>query len=80
MNRDDALARLRPYVERARGFSGWDLSGVTPRGLEPGPPWSYEALVREYGRTATAVLDMGTGGGEFLAGVRDGMPDRVVAT
>jgi SAM-dependent methyltransferase len=48
--------------------------------VEPGPPWNYEQLVRETARTASSVLDMGTGGGEFLAKVRASLPDRTVAT
>jgi SAM-dependent methyltransferase len=51
-----------------------------PRLLEPGPPWDYEALVRGYGRDARSALDLGTGGGEFVASVRDDLPARVVAT
>jgi len=80
----ETLARLRPYVERARTFSGW--FGLSPfpdfdvRLLEPGPQWNYESLVREYARGASAVLDLGTGGGEFISDVRDSLPERVVAT
>ena len=77
----EALERLRPYVELARTFSGWAFPGMeVPRPLEPGPPWDYEGLVREHGRRASAVLDLGTGGGEFVASVRDDLPGRVVAT
>ncbi|MEX2159666.1 MAG: methyltransferase domain-containing protein [Dehalococcoidia bacterium] len=75
------LERLRPAVERARAFSGWDFPGMkVPQLLEPGPPWDYEALVREYGRGAESALDLGTGGGEFVASVRGDLPARVVAT
>ncbi len=82
--RKQALERLRPWIERARTFSGW--FGLTPfpdfnvRLLEAGPPWDYASLVREYARDAQSVLDLGTGGGEFIADVRDGLPARVVAT
>ena len=51
-----------------------------PRLLEPGPPWDYAALVREYAHGAQSALDLGTGGGEFVASVRDDLPQRVVAT
>jgi SAM-dependent methyltransferase len=78
--REQALERLRPYVERARTFSGWSFPEITVRPLEPGPPWSYESLVREYGGDATSVIDLGTGGGEFVARVRSSLPGRVVAT
>jgi len=79
--RREALERLRPWIERARTFTGWDFTGFdVPRLLEPGPPWDYEALVREMARDASAVLDLGTGGGEFISDVRDSLPERVVAT
>lgn len=68
-SREAALARLRPWVERARTFSGWDLSDVEPRLLEPGPPWDYEQLARKVLRDASSVLDIGTGGGEVLSGL-----------
>jgi SAM-dependent methyltransferase len=71
--------RLRPYVERARLFSGWSFPDIKVRPLEE-PRWDYRALVRDMSRGASAVLDLGTGGGELLAGVRDSLPERVVAT
>ncbi len=78
--REAELARLRPWVERARRFSGWDLSGVSVRKLEPGPPWDYEGLVREHAVGRRAALDLGTGGGELLRGLRDALPNRTVGT
>jgi len=79
--RRKALERLRPYIERARTFTGWDFPGMkVPRLLETGPPWDYESLVRENARGARAALDLGTGGGEFVASVRDDLPTHVVAT
>lgn len=74
-----AIERLRPFVERADGFSGWTFD-FEPRHLGPPLPWSYEDLVRAHARGTTSVLDLGTGGGERLAAMRDGLPQRVVAT
>ncbi len=74
-----ALQRLRPCVERARTFSGWSFPDIKVRVLES-PLWDYRSLVREMARGAQAVLDLGTGGGELLAGVRDYLPERVAAT
>ncbi len=74
------LARLRPWVQLARDFSGWDLSEIHVRELEPGPPWDYEALVREAAAEQRRILDMGTGGGELLADLREALPGKVVAT
>jgi SAM-dependent methyltransferase len=76
----DALERLQPYVERARSFSGWAFPDMRVRLLEDGPPWDYEALVREYAGGSTAALDLGTGGGEFVARLRDALPARTVVT
>jgi SAM-dependent methyltransferase len=74
------LARLRPYVEAVRGFSGWDLSKIAVRALEPGPPWEYEALAREEVLGAGRVLDLGTGGGEVLGRIAAGSGVAFVAT
>jgi SAM-dependent methyltransferase len=75
-----ALERLRPWVERARTFSGWSFPDVNVRVLEPGPPRDYATLVRDYAGGARAALDLGTGGGEFVASIRDVLPQRIVAT
>src|SRR6266705_653650 len=80
MNRHRELARLKPWADKAERFKGWDLSDVTPRNIDPGPPWEYEEIVREYAVGKTCALDMGTGGGELLSRVRHALPLRVVAT
>ena len=74
------IERLRPYVERARGFSGWSFPELRVRHLGPPLPWDYEAMVREYAHGARSALDMGTGGGEVLSRLRDALPRRLVAT
>jgi len=79
-DRRATLERLRPWVERARAFEGWDLSSVSPRRLGARLPWDYERLVRESARGRHSVVDLGTGGGEFLSKVRDDLPAPVVAT
>ena len=79
--REEALARLQPYVDRARSFTGWDFPGMpVPRPLEPGPSWDYAGLVRERARGAQSALDLGTGGGEFVESVRGDLPALTVAT
>ena len=55
--------RLRPYVERARRFRGWNLKGIAPKRIGPGPPWDYEGRARELLARATRALDIGTGAG-----------------
>lgn len=49
-------------------LGGWDFSFVEGRVVEEPLPWSYEDRARSLVRAADApVLDLGTGGGEFLA-------------
>ena len=79
-SRAAALARLRPWAERARGFSGWSFDAIHERYLDDDKPWSYRGLVREHAARASSVLDLGTGGGERLAELRSALPRRVVAT
>jgi len=78
-SREAAIERLRPFEERATSFSGWRF-GIDSKRLGPPMPWDYEDHVRGFARGATAVLDMGTGGGERLATLRPDLPRRVVAT
>jgi hypothetical protein len=37
MNREKEPVGLKPWVEKARGFAGWDLSSVEPRLIDPDP-------------------------------------------
>src|SRR5207237_5229198 len=64
-----ARNRIRPFVERARQFSGWRLDEFDPKPLEPPPPWDYETRAVELIRAANSVLDMGTGRGELFDGL-----------
>ncbi|WP_088006838.1 class I SAM-dependent methyltransferase [Indiicoccus explosivorum] len=50
-------------------FAGWDFSFISDTGrLQNGAlPWSYASIVLPYFWKSVSVLDMGTGGGEFLA-------------
>lgn len=64
----------------AAAFSGWDFSFIDGRWWEPSCPWDYQALVTGMLRQARSLLDMGTGGGEFLAGLGPYLPSRTVAT
>jgi SAM-dependent methyltransferase len=79
-SREETIAHLRPWIAKARRFSGWDFSDIRTRMLDPGPPWDYVKVVRDVGVASAAVLDMGTGGGELLALLRRSLPSTVVAT
>lgn len=50
-------------------FSGWDFSYIaaTGRVQEEMLPWSYGSMAKILVRQADTILDMGTGGGEFLS-------------
>ncbi len=51
----------------AQDFSGWDFTYVKDRWREGELPWDYAHIVRERIPSAKSMLDMGTGGGEFLS-------------
>jgi hypothetical protein len=78
MNREKELVRLKPWVEKTRGFAGWDLSSVEPRLIDPGPPWNYEQLVREYGVGKDSALDLGAGRRRVSLTLRQALPCNVV--
>jgi SAM-dependent methyltransferase len=60
-------------------FSGWDFGYLRGRWEQTEPPWDYEAIVRQHMAGAHSLLDIGTGGGEFLAALSP-LPPRTVAT
>ena len=71
---------LRPWIDKARTFTGWSFPDLRVDDIEPGPPWDYEAIVREHAARATSMIDLGTGGGEFYSTVVEGFAGRAVAT
>jgi SAM-dependent methyltransferase len=54
---------------RAQSLVGWDFTWLNARTREEPLPWDYRAAVLERLLGAGALLDVGTGGGEFLAGL-----------
>lgn len=65
-------AVLRPVV-------GWDFSWIQARVTRGQFPWNYTEMVRELARGSPDLLDLGTGGGEWLADLVP-RPPRTVAT
>src|SRR3984957_16588095 len=53
----------------AAPVDGWDFSWLDGRATEERPSWGYQRLLAGKLATATAALDIQTGGGEVLAGV-----------
>ncbi len=48
-------------------FSGWDWHHLSGRWIETPPSWDYRQIVLERMRSCNSMVDMGTGGGEFLS-------------
>lgn len=51
-------------------FSGWDFSYIKDRIVTAPITWSYPSIIIPYVRKTNSLLDMGTGGGEFLASLQ----------
>src|SRR2546427_8343497 len=61
-------------------FSGWDFSYIEPKRYQRGvPTWDYKSEVSKKMRSITTLLDMATGGGEFLSSLRP-FPEKPFAT
>lgn len=52
--------------EESNTFKGWDFSHLEGRWVDENLPWDYKAILNEYLKPNHKLLDMGTGGGEFL--------------
>ncbi|HBF39089.1 MAG TPA: SAM-dependent methyltransferase, partial [Firmicutes bacterium] len=68
MNREQDLAALKENWknEEQNTFKGWDFSYLDKRWQHEQLPWDYKLIVANYLKPADKLLDMGTGGGEFL--------------
>jgi SAM-dependent methyltransferase len=78
--RSDDAHILSWKQEEAQPFAGWDFSYLEGRMFEEQPPWSYAIRAAQLMRHASAILDMGTGGGERLLALREHWPHKVTAT
>ncbi|HYE83540.1 MAG TPA: class I SAM-dependent methyltransferase [Clostridia bacterium] len=47
-------------------FRGWDFSYLNNRWEDEKLPWDYKSILKKYLKPDYKLLDMGTGGGEFL--------------
>ena len=74
-----SFGELATQAEEAT-FLGWDFEWIEGRWWEESPPWDYGEMARGLLRSCRRALDMGTGGGEFLASLRDSMPEVMLAT
>ncbi|WP_240472903.1 class I SAM-dependent methyltransferase [Paenibacillus sanguinis] len=58
--------KLKWKQEEEFAFNGWDFSHIEGRWDNEALPWSYPEIVRSHLKGSEQLLDMGTGGGEFL--------------
>ncbi|HYB45671.1 MAG TPA: hypothetical protein VEC92_04035 [Nitrososphaerales archaeon] len=58
--------RLIEEAEK-RPFSGWDFSYIDGRYVEGKPSWDFAGEARRMVQRSRSMLDIGTGGGEFLS-------------
>lgn len=58
--------RIKWLAEEAAAFRGWDFSHLDGRITEEALPWDYRAIIGKFLHPEHKLLDMGTGGGEFL--------------
>ena len=66
MTADEYITRWKAE-EQAAHIRGWDFSPIHSRyTAETDLPWDYENIVRSHLEETAALLDMDTGGGEFL--------------
>lgn len=52
--------------EESFAFQGWDFSHIKGRWEIEKLPWNYKDILKKYLNKTDMLLDMGTGGGEFL--------------
>jgi SAM-dependent methyltransferase len=60
-------------------MEGWDFSSLGGRWTETSPPWDYRESVASRLPGADSLLDLGTGGGEFLSSLAP-LPKQTAAT
>ena len=56
--------------EQSAEMHGWDFSHIRGRVVEAPLPWDYKQKVLDFLKPQSVILDMGTGGGEFLLSLR----------
>ena len=62
----EAKLKAQWQTEENYAFKGWDFSHLDGRWKEEELPWDYRELLLALLKPTDKLLDMGTGGGEFL--------------
>ena len=65
MKQNEMIAAWRAE-ERIACIRGWDFSHIDGRYEEEKLPWDYREIIRRYLDPSMKILDIDTGGGEFL--------------
>jgi len=65
MDKNELLAAWKREEEIAH-IHGWDFSHINGRCIEEPLPWDYRQVIAEYLKPDRKLLDIDTGGGEFL--------------
>lgn len=75
------IEQFKKYIDGAlkQEFSGWDFAYLDGRKTREDLPWDYANYIRQQIPYATSMLDMGTGGGEFLETLAP-LPEKTVVT
>jgi SAM-dependent methyltransferase len=79
MIRNQALMDRLIKEAEAQEFSGWDWRYLEGRMIDAPLSWDYRQIVFERSRAVQSLLDIGTGGGEFLATLQP-FPPQTFAT
>ncbi len=60
--------KLKEYwlSEEKKSFQGWNFSYIDKRKSDEPLLWNYDTIVQQYLNVNSILLDMGTGGGEYL--------------
>ena len=56
--------------EENYAFKGWDFSHIRGRWISEALPWDYHKILLSYLKNTDKLLDMETGGGEFLLSLK----------
>lgn len=71
--------KMKWLHEEKRVFQGWDFSSIEDKMYEEALPWAYTKWVKKAIDETCMLLDMGTGGGEYLLSLNP-TPGRTFAT
>jgi len=78
MNREELLAYW--MREEQQPFEGWDFAYLDGRMIEDETPWDYMARAAALMDGSAIAIDLDTGGGKRLLGLRPHWPPRLLTT